>query len=474
MQRIQRLSKVECIWYRSGTVKQNARVDRGWAGMYDLFIIGAGPGGYTAAVLAAKKGLKVGIAEAQALGGTCTNRGCIPTKTYIESINLFTRIKNASRFGIEVAAPAIKLEALAKRKERIVSRLVKGIELLLKNNAVDLYPQAAEVIDPGTVRIDGRTIQTANLLIATGSVPKPVPGAAPQLWTSDDVFTLEKAPVSLIIIGGGVIGCEMAHIFSSLGTKVTVIEALERILITEDPEISSGLVKIMRQVDFITGARISSIDGAGPYRVSVEAPDGTRTLEAEHVLACIGRIPSLPPGLEVLGLAMRENGGLKVDEYMQTTLPHVYAVGDVTGVHMFAYAASKAAEVVIDHVTGGDKRMSFAAIPSIVFTDPEIASVGSSSIGSVKGTFPVAALGRARTMEAHDGFANVYADANGKITRISIMAPHATELIAWASLAIDRNLSVEEFLHPHYTHPTLTEMLKEAAEDLMGLSVHKA
>jgi len=442
--------------------------------MYDLFIIGAGPGGYTAAVLAAKKGLKVGIAEAQGLGGTCTNRGCIPTKAYIESVNLFTRIKNASRFGIEVEMPALSLAALVRRKERIVSRLAKGIELLLKNHAVDLYPKAAEVIDPGTVRIDGRTIQTANLLVATGSVPKPVPGAAPQLWTSDDVYALEKTPASLIIIGGGVIGCEMAHIFSSLGTKVTVIEALDRILLTEDPEMASGLVKIMRQVDFITGARILNIDGAGPCRVSVAAPGGTRTLEAEHVLACIGRMPSLPPGLKGLEPALRDNGGLEVDEYMQTTLPHVYAVGDVTGVHMFAYAASKAAAVVIDHITGGGRRMSFDNIPSIVFTDPEIASVGSVSEGCSKGTFPVSALGRARTMETHEGFATVYADPAGRIKRISIMAPHATELIAWASLAVDRGLSVEEFLHPHYTHPTLTEILKEAAEDLVGMSVHKA
>lgn len=442
--------------------------------MYDLFIIGAGPGGYTAAVLAAKKGLKVGIAEARDLGGTCTNRGCIPAKTYIESINLLTRIRNARRFGIEAGAPAIRLEDLVKRKERIVSRLVKGIELLLKNHAVDLYPHPAEVIDPGTVRIDGRTVQTANLLIASGAVPKPLPFEQPDLWTSDDIFGIREVPASLVIIGGGVIGCEMAHVFSTLGATVTVIEALDRILASEDPEISSGLVKIMRQVDFITGARISAIDGAGPYSVAVDAPDGPRTIQAEKILACIGRAPALPTGLTELGIALTDGGGIAVDAYLRTSLPHVYAVGDVTGGYMLAYAASRAAEVVIDHVTGGTKRMSFANIPSIVFTEPEIASVGSSSGSTRHGTFPVSALGRARTMEAHEGFASVYADPEGRITRVSIMAPHATELIAWASLAVDRGMSVEEFLHPHYTHPTLSEMLKEAAEDLLGLSVHKA
>jgi len=442
--------------------------------MYDLFIIGGGPGGYTAAVLAAKKGLKVGIAEAKELGGTCTNRGCIPTKTYTESITLLARIRNASRFGIEVDKPAISLGALAKRKERIVSRLVKGIELLLKNNAVDLYRKAAEIAAPGVVNIDGQSIQTANLLIATGSVPKPLPFNAPELWTSDDVFALQEAPGSLAIIGGGAIGCEMAHIFSSLGAKVTVIEALDRILATEDPEVSTGLVKIMRAVDFITGARLMAIEGDGPYSAAVETPDGSRTIQVEKILACIGRTPQPPPGLKALGIALREGGGIVVDEHMQTTCPKVYAVGDVIGVHMVAYAASKAAEVAVDHITGGDRRMSYANIPSIVFTDPEIASVGGSSGGSATGTFPVAALGRARTMEAHEGFASVYTDPDGRLKRISIMAPHATELIAWASLAIDLNLSVEEFLHPHYTHPTLTEILKEAAEDVLGVSVHKA
>lgn len=446
----------------------------GWSGMYDLFIIGAGPGGYTAAVLAAKMGLKVGIAEGRSLGGTCTNRGCIPAKTYIESINLFTRIKNASRFGIEVGPPAINLAALAKRKDRIVSRLVKGIELLLKNNAVDLYPHAAEIINPGTVRIDGQVVQAANLLIAAGSVPKSVSPSAPGFLTSDDVFTLDETPASLAIIGGGVIGCEMAHIFSCLGARVTVIEALDRILVTEDPEISAGLVRIMRQVDFITGARITDIDGQGPYSLSVASPTGSCTLRVEKVLVCVGRAPALPPGLKEIGAALREGGGVAVDEYQQTTLPHVYAVGDVTGAYMFAYAASKAAEVVVDHIMGGDRRMSYDNIPSIVFTDPEIASVGSASGAVRRGTFPVSALGRARTMEAHEGFASVYADPEGRIARVSIMGPHATELIAWASLAVDRKLRVEEFLHPHYTHPTLTELLKEAAEDVLGISVHKA
>lgn len=441
--------------------------------MYDLFVIGAGPGGYTAAILAAKKGLKVGIAEADRLGGTCTNRGCIPAKTYIESINLYRHIGNAKRFGIEVSPPAISLAALNKRKERIVARLLKGIELLLTTNTIDFYPHVATVIAPGTVRIGNETIATKNLLIATGSRPKAVPFPNQGIWTSDDMFTIQELPASLAIIGGGVIGCEMAHIFNTLGTKVTVIEALERILATEDPEVSSTLPKLMRQVNFITSARITDIAGDSPYRITVHTPTGEQHIEADKTLACIGRTPSIPPGITDLGVVLTPQGGIAVDAQMRTSIPGVWAVGDVTGAFMLAYVAAKEAEVAVANIAGDNTHISYVNIPSIVFTDPEIASVGTITTGARTGTFPVAALGRARTLEANDGFARVITGPDDKIERITIMAPHATDLIAWASLAVDRGLTVEEFLRPHYTHPTLSEIVKEAAEDVIGRSVHK-
>jgi dihydrolipoamide dehydrogenase len=441
--------------------------------MYDLFVIGAGPGGYTAAILAAKKKLKVGIAEADRLGGTCTNRGCIPAKTYIESINLYHHIRNAKRFGIEVSTASISLQALNMRKDRIVSRLIKGIELLLKTNRIDHFSQPADVSAPGTVKLDNDTIAAKHILIATGSRPKPLPFETPGLWTSDDVFTAQACPASLAIIGGGVIGCEMAHIFSSLGAKVTVIEALDRILATEDEDVSSALAKTMREVDFITSARITGIEGTSPYTITAQTPDREFTIQTEKILTCIGRAPHIPPGLTSLGIDLTPQGGIAVDDRMQTSLPGISAVGDVTGAYMFAYAASKEAEVAIDHLTGGNARMSYANIPSIVFTDPEIASVGTIITGARKGTFPVSALGRARTLEANDGFATIYTDHSNRIERVTIMAPHATELIAWASLAVDQGLTIEQFLHPHYTHPTLSELLKEAAEDVHGLSIHK-
>ena len=440
---------------------------------YDLFIIGAGPGGYTAAILAAPKGLKVGIAENDSLGGTCNNRGCIPAKTYIESIHLLGRIRNAKRFGIETSNPSISLEALWKRKERIVTRLAKGIELLLTANGIELYHQAAEVIAPGKIKLGNETITARHILIATGSQPQTLAFDAPGIWTSDDVFGIQATPPSLIIIGGGVIGCEMTHIFSSLGAKVTVIEALDRILATEDAEVSAALTKIMRGVDFITSAAITDIEGSSPYTVTLRSPAGEQHIQADRILASIGRTPNIPPGLKELGIALNHQGGIQVDEGMQTSLTGISAVGDVIGAYMFAYAASKEAAVVVDRLTGGNAVMSYTNIPNIVFTDPEIASVGTITSGERKGTFPVAALGRARTMEANDGFASVYADHDGKIERITIMAPHATELIAWASLAVDLGLTVEQFLHPHYTHPTLSELIKEAAEDVLGMSVHK-
>ncbi|HHO77396.1 MAG TPA: dihydrolipoyl dehydrogenase [Deltaproteobacteria bacterium] len=447
--------------------------------MYDLFVIGAGPGGYTAALLAAKKGLRVGIAEGSNLGGTCTNTGCIPTKTYIESINLFNKIKNASRFGISSDKPILDLASLNKRKTRIVSRLVKGIDHLLGNAGVDVFSCRAEVLDTGKVRLGEVVLPTHNLIIASGSRPKvPALFDVPGVWTSDTLFDITELPVSLTIVGGGVIGMEMAHIFSTLGTKVTVIEAMARILPFEDPDVSEFLKKNSRTVKICTSSRVTDITGEGPYSIAFETPAGKEELVSEKILVCIGRAPVVPPGLEPSVIRMGSSGGIHTDHFMQTSLPGVYAIGDVTGEHMYAYVAGREAEIAIDHITGGSREINYRNIPSIIFTSPEIASVGKSldeldSLETRHGIFPVSALGRARTMEANDGFAHVVCLADGKMARVTIIGPHATELISIASLAIEHRLTAEDFTALYHPHPTLSELLKEAAEDVLGLSVHK-
>ena len=446
---------------------------------YDLFIVGGGPGGYTAALLGAKKGLRVGLAEGSHLGGTCTNTGCIPAKSYIESINLYTQIQTAQRFGLEAQSSPPVLLTLHRRTARIVGRLVKGIEYLLKKAGVTVYPGHAELVGKNTVRVAHEEFRCTSLIIATGSQPKrPAMFDLPGVWTSEDIFEVTETPSSLIIVGGGAIGMEMAHVFGNLGTEVTVVEALERVLATEDEDVSRELTKLYRKIRFLTSARIQALDASSGFALTIESPEGAGTVTGQHLLLCIGRQPRIPAGVPELGVSLDASGGIEVDGFMQTDVPGVYAVGDVTGRHMYAFVAAKEAEIAIDHLTGGSKSMDYSFIPSVVFTNPEVASVGkrmSEMDPSVtrRGTFPVSALGRARTMDASDGFAHVYCTPDGKIERITIMAPHATELISWATLAVSLGLGLEEFLKPHCPHPTLAELLKEAAEDALGLSVHK-
>jgi dihydrolipoamide dehydrogenase len=445
-------------------------------GKYDLFIIGAGPGGYTAAILASKKGLKVAIAEAGKPGGTCTNLGCIPTKSYCESVKLYSSIKNSSRFGIEAEIKPLNLENVYNRKERIISRLSKGIELLLKTNGVELIKGEAAIINSNVAALGDDIYNFDNLIISTGSRPKPCPLDVPGIWTSNEALSAKEIPQSLLIVGGGVIGMEMAGIFSALGVQVTVVEALDRILPGEEPDASQLLVKTMRSVRFMTSTLVKSIEEGEVFKTTVLSGEQTELIETEKILWCTGRSPVIPVGLEKLGVEMHASGGIKVDKGMRTSVPGVYAIGDVTGEWMLAYIASKEAETAVENIAGGNALMDYSCVPSIIFTSPEIASVGTLSHdapGLKKGTFPVSALGRARTVEANDGFANVYTDGEGRLARVTIASPHATDLIAWAALALRKGMTVGEFLEPVYTHPTFSELIKEAAEDILGLSVHK-
>lgn len=445
---------------------------------YDVFVIGAGPGGYTAAILAAKKGLRVGIAEGSRPGGTCTNTGCIPAKAYIESVNLLKKIREAAKFGIEVEKPTLDFAKLKARKDRIVARLSKGIEYLLKHQGVDIFSSMASIPEPGLVIVGGELLHAGNTIIATGSRPRRLPILDKQgVWTSDEVFEVTHMPVSLAIIGGGAIGMEMAHVFSTIGVEVTIIEVMDRILPLEDKSVSEYMNKIYRRLTILTSARITGMEGSGPWKIFVDSPGGSRTVEVDNVLACTGRQPLMPPGIDELGLERRNSGGIMVDEFMRTSVPGIYAIGDVTGEYMYAYVASREADIAVDHILGGDKKISYRSIPSIIFTDPEIASVGSvahseETNATRTGTFPVSASGRARTMEENDGYAQVVSSGSGIIHKINIIAPHATELISWASLAVCRDLTLDEFLEPYYPHPLLAEIIKEAAEDAIGLSIH--
>jgi dihydrolipoamide dehydrogenase len=344
---------------------------------------------------------------------------------------------------------------------------------------VDIYNGYSRMSGDNIARVADTDIKYTSIIIASGSKPKiPPMFDLPGIWTSENIFELTEIPHTLLIIGGGVIGMEMAHVFSNLGTEVTVIEAMDRILPTEDEDVSKEISSLYRKIRFITCAAIIKAEAHPEFTLTIETQGRSEIVSGRHLLLCIGREPNIPQGATELGLSLSTSGGILVDKFMQTNLPGVFAIGDVTGRYMYAYVASKGAEIAIDHIVGGSKSMDYSVIPSVIFTSPEIASVGKSlkdlDPASIrKGSFPVSALGRARTLEASEGFAHVYSTQDGKIERISILAPHATELISWATLAISHGLHVEDFLKPYYPHPTMSELLKEAVEDVIGLSIHK-
>ncbi|MCD6280220.1 MAG: dihydrolipoyl dehydrogenase [Deltaproteobacteria bacterium] len=447
---------------------------------YDLCVIGAGPAGYTAAISASKMGLKTAVLEGSSLGGVCTNKGCIPTKSYLETTRFLKQLSNARRFAIDVEDWSCDLSSLKKRKDRIVNRLARGVEYLLKENNVSLYASMAEIIDKNTVRSGNEVITTESILVATGSRPKNLPYLdSEHVWTSDNIFDVEDLPSSLLIVGGGAIGIEMAEIFSTLGTKVTVVESMDRILPMEDPIVSEELTSILRNINIFTSSKVGSIRMDSPdghFEVLVQTQKGDVSMKPEKVLISTGRQPNVPRELLEMGIELNATGGIKTGPTMETSIKGIYAAGDVTGEYMLAYVAMKQGQVAAENISGHFKTMDYDYIPSVIFTSPEIASVGrpmEKLKNSKKGIFPVSALGRARTMERNSGFAQIHASPDGRMERVTIVAPHATELIGWAVMALRQGMKVDEFLRATFPHPTVSEILKEAAEDVMGLSIHK-
>jgi dihydrolipoamide dehydrogenase len=433
---------------------------------YDIIVIGGGPGGYTAAIRAAQLGAKVALIEKDQVGGTCLNRGCIPTKAILESTKLFAKIKKADQFGISVSSPTLDWAKVIDRKNRIISRLVKGVAFLLKQHKIDVIKGSAKVLSPKEVEVidsSGHRLLITDyrsLILATGSEPAEVPGYpvdCKTLLNCTQALELKELPKKVTIIGGGVMGVEFATFFSEAGAKVTIVEMLDRILPTEDPEVSQELTKIFKRkgIKIVTSHQSSVISNQSP------PPPPITDYRLPITILTVGR----------------KIDKIEVNERMETKTPGVYAVGDMTGIAMLAHVAMAQGKVAAENAMGGNATMDYSAVPWCIFTNPEITRVGlitnNLQLTTKTARFPFQALGKAQVMGETEGFIKIISEENtGRILGATIMGPNATDLIGELTLAIRNNLTVKQLIDTLHAHPTLHEGILEAAENIFGRAIH--
>lgn len=455
----------------------------------NIVIIGGGPGGYVAAIRAAQRGAQVVLIEKEALGGTCLNRGCVPTKALLQSADILTEIRNAATFGISVDGASLDFSAVMKRKDAVVRRLAAGVNSLMRKNKIKVIEGTGTFIDAKTVGISGGSnkINADSIIIATGSEPSTIPVKGidePGVITSNEALTLEQLPKSIVIIGGGVIGLEFAQIMRRLGSEVAIVEMMPQILPTEDTEIAAMLQDILEKegIEIFTSATVTGIRSTEKEgeAVSFTTGDGERERIAEKVLLAIGRRPYTDDlGVDRLGLAV-DNGRIVVNERMETNIPGIYAIGDVVGGIMLAHVAMDEGRCAVENALGADCRMDYRATPRCVYTSPEVAGVGLTETaakeehGSIRvGRFPFTASGRALILNETAGMVKIIADASyGKLLGVQIIGPQATELVAEAVLGIRIEATLEDIASTIHAHPTLSEAVMEAALNAGGKSIH--
>jgi dihydrolipoamide dehydrogenase len=444
---------------------------------YDIAIIGAGPGGYGAAIYASQLGAKVAVVEKDRLGGTCLNRGCIPTKALARSAEALAEAKRAEEFGVEVSGVGVNFPKIMARKNRVVQTSVNGVSQLMRAGNITIFSGSGELLSPRLVRVDEQEIAARRIIIATGSVPSriPVPGLElPGVLTSDGILELDSIPSSLAVIGGGVIGVEFANIFAILGSKVTIIEILPQILSPIDEEIAHRFSTLLQGfgVEINTSATVKEVRPAGSLlEVVVTTAEGERGIKAEKVLLTVGRSPYTEGlGLAELGINM-EGKAIKVNSRLETNIEGVYAIGDVIGGIMLAHVASYEGKVAVDNALGHHHEAEYGAIPNCIFTTPEIATVGMSEreaeekgISYKVSRLPFSASARAHSMGETSGLIKMICEArSGRVLGVHILGPHATDLIAEPTLAIHFEANAEDIASAIHAHPTLPEALHKAA-----------
>ncbi|HET9496503.1 MAG TPA: dihydrolipoyl dehydrogenase [Chloroflexia bacterium] len=471
---------------------------------YDITIIGAGPGGYAAALYGGLKGVKIALVEKdRRLGGTCLLRGCIPSKAMLKTGELRLQMSHAEKYGLALKGDvSIDWESTVQRKDKVVDGLVNGLTGLMKSRKVDVIHGTGTITSPNTVTVDGREIRSRNIIIATGSgtlYPTDVPGGdLPNVITSDEVLdadlTLKRIPTmpeSVIIVGGGTVGMEHASMFNAYGVKVTVVVTSPRALRLVDEEISRRFSMVVKNqgIEIITRTDVVRMEETGKgkgKRLMVtlrNADSGAEEVrEVSHVFWAKGRFPySQGVGLDKIGLQTTKRGFIEVDERMQTAVPGVYAIGDVVPGPMLAHVAMYEGEVAVDNILGHYRAADYGAVPDVIFTIPEIASVGMQESEAKERGIPVkvtkfnfAALGRAQAIGEPDGLVKMICDpGSGVILGMQILGAHASDVIAECTLAVQQGITAEELAHTIHAHPTMPEAVAETAfSQILGAPLH--
>jgi dihydrolipoamide dehydrogenase len=458
---------------------------------YDLVVLGSGPGGYVAAIRAGQLGLRTAVVEKGFLGGTCLNVGCIPTKAMLASVEALRVARRGAEFGFKVSGVEPDYPAMVKRRDKVVETNRAGVQHLLKKAGVTVVKGHGRFVSSNTLEVTGedgaQRVQARNIIVATGSVPAraPIPGGdLPGVMTSDDLLGLSQVPRTMVIIGGGIIGLEWGDIFQALGTKITMIEMLERILPPADADVSKEITRAFRKKGFEihTSAKVDRIEaGDGGLTVHFTGAKGEAKATGEVVLMATGRRAFTEGiGLEEVGVEL-VRGRIAVNEQMQTRVPGIYAIGDCVGRFQLAHVASREAEVAVETIAGRPAKMDYRAVPSCVYTSPEVAWVGLTeaeareSHEKVKvGAFPFMALGKARAIGEREGFVKVIIEEKfGEVLGVHMIGAHVTDLIAEPTTAMAMEATADEFANTIHAHPTLAEGLMEAAADALGHAIHK-
>lgn len=460
---------------------------------FDLAVIGAGPGGYSAAIHAAHRGMKVAIVEKDTrLGGTCLLRGCIPTKALLHSADLYSEVQHGAEHGIVVSELSLAFDKVMARKDKIVTKNAKGVEFLMRKNKITVFNGFGRLDGKKKIAVESngetKSLEVANVILATGSVPRVLPGVTidgKRILTSDEILELKELPKSLLVLGAGAVGVEFASIFHRFGVDVTIVELLPRLVPIEDEEVSDALAKAFKKtgIKVHVGTKLENIR-VTPNGVAADgvSDTGTTPLEAEMLLIAVGRKPVTDKiGLDGTG-AVVDRGYIQVDEFMRTGEPGVYAIGDVVPTPWLAHVASHEGVVAADHMSNNHPHAIDyeRGVPGVTFCHPEIGSIGFTEAKAIEkgydvkvGRFPWTANGKANILGNTTGFVKVVTEKKyGEILGVHIIGPAATELVAAAGIAISHEATAESVFGTIHAHPTLSEAIMEAAADAMGLAIN--